>query len=98
MAVNTLSASPVLAMSDKRKVRPNVRQTSVCRTTPANTDGDKLKFVGQQNEDFQRGAGMLEAEATADMLFMTQPFTPPPIVEATKQPVEVLLVRAVLSG
>ena len=41
---------------------------------------------------------MLEAEATADMLFTTQPFTAPPIVEATEQPVEVLLVRAVLSG
>ena len=41
---------------------------------------------------------MLEAEATADMLLMTQPFTASPIVEATEQPVEVGLVRAVLSG
>ncbi len=41
---------------------------------------------------------MLEAEATADMLLMTQPFTASPIVEATEQPVEVLLVSAVLSG
>jgi RNA polymerase sigma-70 factor (ECF subfamily) len=62
------------------------------------TGGDKLKFVGHQGEDFQRGAGMLEAEATADMLLMTQPFTASPIVEATEQPVEVGLVRAVLSG
>jgi len=29
--VNTLSAIPVLAMSDQRTVRQNVRQTSVCR-------------------------------------------------------------------
>ena len=41
---------------------------------------------------------MLEAEATADMLFMTQPFTAPAITESTEQPPEVLLVKAVLSG
>src|SRR5216110_4003168 len=38
---------------------------------------------------------MLEAEATANMLLMTQPFRAPQIEE---QPVEVMLVRAVLSG
>ena len=38
---------------------------------------------------------MLEAEATADMLLMTQPLTAPDPVE---QPVEVILVRAVLAG
>ena len=38
---------------------------------------------------------MLEAEATADMLLMTQPFTAP---IATELPLEVVLVRAVLSG
>jgi RNA polymerase sigma-70 factor, ECF subfamily len=59
------------------------------------TGGDKLKFVEHQSTDFQRGAGMLEAEATADMLFMTQPFPAP--VQA-EQPVEVGLVKAVLSG
>src|SRR5438094_3813458 len=38
---------------------------------------------------------MLEAEATADMLLMTQPFSAPQIEE---QPVEVMLVKAVLAG
>jgi RNA polymerase sigma-70 factor (ECF subfamily) len=38
---------------------------------------------------------MLKAEATADMLFMTQPFSAP---EAIEQPLEVTLVKAVLSG
>src|SRR5947208_14390182 len=80
-------------MSDKRTVRQNVRQTSVCRITQAiGETSDKLKFVGH---DFQRGARMLEAEATADMLLMTQPFSAPQIEE---QPVEVMLVRAVLAG
>src|SRR5207249_6786154 len=44
---------------------------------------------------FHRGPGMLKAEATADMLFMTQPF-PGPV--QTEPPVEVGLVKAVLSG
>ncbi len=58
---------------------------------------DKLKFVGQ---DFQKGAGMLEAEATADMLLMTQPFTAPESLaaETVEEPVEALLVKAVLAG
>ena len=38
---------------------------------------------------------MLEAEATADVLLMTQPFAAP---RDTEQPLEVLLVKAVLSG
>ena len=38
---------------------------------------------------------MLEAEAPANMLLMTQPFTAPKVEE---QPVEVMLVRAVLNG
>src|SRR5258708_29965533 len=81
-------------MSDKRKVRPNVRHTSVCRMT-ANTEGDKLKFVGHETRALQRGARMLEAEATADMLLMTQPFMAPTV---TEQRPEEVLVRAVLSG
>ncbi len=38
---------------------------------------------------------MLEVEATADVLLMTQPFT---AHVATDEPVEVVLVKAVLSG
>jgi RNA polymerase sigma-70 factor (ECF subfamily) len=38
---------------------------------------------------------MLEAQATADMLTLTQPFSAP---QAAEQPVEVELVRAVLKG
>lgn len=38
---------------------------------------------------------MLEAEATADILAMSQPFTPPSVEE---QPVEVAIVEAVLAG
>ena len=45
---------------------------------------------------------MLEAEATADMLLMTHPFTAPSRTEApeatAEQPLEVVLVNAVLSG
>src|SRR5213080_5357946 len=70
--VNTLSTIPVLAMSGKRTVRQNVRQTSVCRITqPIREASDKLKFVGQVTKEAQR---MLEAEAPANMLLMTQPF------------------------
>src|SRR2546422_7157836 len=73
--VNTLSKIPVLAMSGKRTVRQNVRQTSVCRITQAiGETSNELKLVGR---DFQRGARMLEAEATANMLLMTQPFSAP---------------------
>jgi RNA polymerase sigma-70 factor (ECF subfamily) len=39
--------------------------------------------------------GMLEAEATADMLLMTQPFS---ASETVEQPIEVTLVKAVLAG
>jgi RNA polymerase sigma-70 factor, ECF subfamily len=70
-------------MSDKRK----------------DIDGKKgLAFettTNNRRHSFQRDAGMLEAEATADMLLMTQPFTTPIEVE---QPIEVTLVRAVLAG
>jgi len=38
---------------------------------------------------------MIEAEATAEMLLMTQPFRSP---EETEEPIEVTLVRAVLAG
>ena len=38
---------------------------------------------------------MLEAEASAGMLLMTQPFNAPAAVE---QPIEVVLVKAVLNG
>src|SRR6266478_9300042 len=38
---------------------------------------------------------MLEAEATANMLMMTRPFSSP---EKTDEPIEVVLVRAVLDG
>jgi RNA polymerase sigma-70 factor (ECF subfamily) len=41
---------------------------------------------------------MLEAEATADMLLMTHPFTAPIQTEEAQQPVEARLVKAVLSG
>jgi RNA polymerase sigma-70 factor (ECF subfamily) len=78
-------------MSDKSKVR----QTSLCHLTGPELEGDKLMFVVQGAKDAQRGARMLEPEATADMLLMTQPFTLPATVE---QPLEVVLVKAVLSG
>src|SRR6266853_2722203 len=71
-------------MSDKRKGQ----------TLPsAETLAFELAAVdGSHNS--QRGVRMLEAEATADMLLMTQPFTRP----ASEQPIEVVLVKAVLSG
>src|SRR5260370_16683588 len=71
-------------MSGKRTVRQN--------SVRGITTRDKAKLVGH---DFQRGAGMLEAEATANMLLMTQPFSAPKIEE---QPIEVMLVKAVLDG
>lgn len=46
-------------------------------------------------DDLQKGPGMVEAEATADMLLMSQPFSAP---EVTEQPIEAFLVRAVLAG
>jgi RNA polymerase sigma-70 factor (ECF subfamily) len=75
-------------MSDKSKVG----QTSVCHLNGPEAEGDKLKFV------VQRGAPMLEAEATAEMLLMTQPFTAPTAPAAVEQPLEVVLVKAVLQG
>jgi RNA polymerase sigma-70 factor (ECF subfamily) len=78
-------------MSDKSKVR----QTSVCHLNRPEEKGDNLKFVVQQAKGFQRGAPMLEAEATTEMLLMTQPYNAPTVVE---QPIEVVLVKAVLSG
>jgi len=41
---------------------------------------------------------MLEAQATADMLLMNQPFGAPEAPEAIDQPIEVMLVKAVLDG
>jgi RNA polymerase sigma-70 factor (ECF subfamily) len=63
-------------------------------------DRDKLKFVGHQTANFQEGAGMLETEATADMLFMTQPFESPlpAAAETVEEPVAARLVKAVLAG
>src|SRR3981081_1792606 len=46
------------------------------------------------SQDSERGPGMLEAEASADMLLMTQPFPAP---TTTERP-EAVLVRAVLNG
>src|SRR5260370_19527750 len=83
-------------MSDRSKVR----QTSVCRITPPNAVGDKLKLVGHQTNNFPEGAGMLEAEATADMLLMTQPFKAPSVSapEIVEEPVAAQLVKAVLAA
>src|SRR5215510_11298099 len=41
---------------------------------------------------------MIEAEATADVLLMTQPFGSAKTTEQPEEPVEVALVRAVLAG
>src|SRR5260370_39599793 len=83
-------------MSDRSKVR----QTSVCRITPPNAVGDKLKLVGHQTNNFPEGAGMLEAEATADMLLMTQPFNAPSVSapEIIEEPVAALLDKDVMAG
>jgi RNA polymerase sigma-70 factor (ECF subfamily) len=63
-------------------------------------DRDKLKFVGRQTANFQEGAGMLETEATGDMLFMSQPFEAPlpAAAETVEEPVAARLVKAVLAG
>src|SRR5258707_12962246 len=98
-------------MSDKRKVRRHsgsalplgtgARGEGIRRTSPhpnplRAADGDnKLRLIGLEARDSQRGARMLEAEATADMLLMTQPFT---ARQASERPIEVVLVEAVLSG
>jgi RNA polymerase sigma-70 factor (ECF subfamily) len=72
-------------MSDKRKGQILLGESTLAFQLAA-TDRSK---------DFQKGAGMLEAQATADMLLMTQPFSAP---EAAEQPLEVALVEAVLAG
>lgn len=71
-------------MSDKRKWH---------RLQSANEFGNPQLNVFAPNYD--EGATMIEAEATANMLLMTQPFTGR---EVTEPPVEVALVRAVLDG
>ena len=55
--------------------------------------------ANDRTPDFQ-DAEMLEAEATADMLLMTQPLSAPqrPPRDTAATPVEVLLVKAVLAG
>jgi RNA polymerase sigma-70 factor, ECF subfamily len=53
---------------------------------------DKPKIAGSEHP---KGATMIEAQATADMLLMTHPFS---TREEKEQPVEVALVRAVLEG
>jgi RNA polymerase sigma-70 factor (ECF subfamily) len=67
---------------------------------PRSAAGDKPKFVGHQTRNFQESAGMLEAEATADMLLMTQPFKAPSASapEIVEEPAAAQLVRAVLAG
>jgi RNA polymerase sigma-70 factor (ECF subfamily) len=45
--------------------------------------------------ELQKGATMIETQATADMLLMTHPFSAP---AEKAEPVEVALVRAVLEG
>jgi RNA polymerase sigma-70 factor (ECF subfamily) len=52
----------------------------------------KIKIAGSNSS---KGVSMIEAEATAEMLLMTQPFRSP---EETEEPIEVILVRAVLAG
>jgi RNA polymerase sigma-70 factor (ECF subfamily) len=77
-------------MSDKRKGQISLSQSTVALHLTA-TD---------PSNDFQKGAEMLEAEATADMLLMTQPFiAPEPLApEPVEERVEALLVKAVLVG
>jgi RNA polymerase sigma-70 factor, ECF subfamily len=53
---------------------------------------NKLKIAGS---NLSEGVSMIEAEATAEMLLMTQPFRSP---EKTDEPIEVVLVRAILEG
>jgi RNA polymerase sigma-70 factor (ECF subfamily) len=76
-------------MSDKRK-----RQIS-----PGQNAFALLHTATDRSNNFQEGAGMLEAEATADMLLMTQPFTAPVSApEIVEEPVAAQLVKAVLAG
>jgi RNA polymerase sigma-70 factor (ECF subfamily) len=48
-----------------------------------------------RSKDFSRDGKMLEAETTANVLLMSQPFTAP---DASPQSVEAMLVKAVLDG
>jgi len=77
-------------MSDKRKRQISLGQNAVAL----------LYTATDRSNNFQEGAGMLEAEATADMLLMTQPFKAPPISapEIVEEPVAAQLVKAVLAG
>ena len=52
----------------------------------------KIKIAGSNSAN---GVSMIEAEATAAMLLMTEPFRSP---EETEEPIEVTLVRAILAG
>jgi len=72
-------------MSDKRKGQILQSENTLALQLTA-SDG---------SNGFPRGAMMLEAEATADMLLMTQPFSG---TDEAEQRVEVRLVRAVLDG
>jgi RNA polymerase sigma-70 factor (ECF subfamily) len=78
-------------MSDISKVG----QTLVCPGDLTLQDGDKLKFVVPAINGSQTGSEMLEAEATAEMLFMTRTSSAP---ETVDPPLEVALVKAVLDG
>jgi len=63
-----------------------------------------IEHAGPQTEvcatSLQKGAEMLEAEATADMLLMSQTFGTPVLApsETVEEPVAAVLVRAVLAG
>src|ERR1041385_1121186 len=52
----------------------------------------QIKIAGSNSS---KGVSMIEAEATAEMLLMSQPFRSP---EEAEESVEVILVRAVLAG
>src|SRR5258707_13860069 len=77
-------------MSDKRKGQRSPRQIAVALPLTAT---DRLP-------NFQKGAAMLEAEVTADMLLMTQPFkaAEPSLANIAAEPVAAQLVKAVLAG
>jgi RNA polymerase sigma-70 factor (ECF subfamily) len=56
---------------------------------------EAIKKVQDCRIELQKGATMIETQATADMLLMTHPFSAP---AEKAEPVEVALVRAVLEG
>src|SRR6266403_5941645 len=80
-------------MSDKSKVRQD--SVSALSIGGGVSRPDKLNFALPQTRDSQEGAEMLEAGATAETLFMSQGFSAPEVIEP---PLEVALVKAVLSG